>query len=51
MTWDTLPTSSTHSTFSDKLMMFHITALTGASVSHYGTSMGSSPRREHRRKL
>ncbi|MBU9711936.1 DUF3231 family protein [Evansella tamaricis] len=48
MTWDTLPTTSTTSTFSDKLMMFHfhVTVLTGASVSHYGTSMGSSPRRD-----
>ncbi|WP_246880090.1 DUF3231 family protein [Bacillus suaedae] len=46
MTWDTLPTSSTSHTFSDKLMMFHVTVLTGASVSHYGTSMGSSPRRD-----
>jgi len=46
MTWDTLPTSSTARTFSDKLMMFHVAALTGASVSHYGTSLGTSPRRD-----
>ncbi|WP_257008236.1 DUF3231 family protein [Bacillus sp. FJAT-45350] len=46
MTWDTLPTSSTARTFSDKLIMFHISALTAASVSHYGTSLGTSPRRD-----
>ncbi|MFV8827499.1 DUF3231 family protein [Alkalihalobacterium sp. APHAB7] len=46
MTWDTLPTSSTTRTFSDKLIMFHIAALTAASVSHYGTSLGTSPRRD-----
>ncbi|WP_235848339.1 DUF3231 family protein [Litchfieldia alkalitelluris] len=46
MTWDTAPTESTQSPFSDKLMMFHITALTAASTSHYGTSLGSSPRRD-----
>ncbi|GAE33225.1 DUF3231 family protein [Halalkalibacter akibai] len=46
MTWDTMPTTSTTQTFSDKLMMFHATVLTGASVSHYGTSMGTSPRRD-----
>jgi hypothetical protein len=46
MTWDTLPTNSTTETFSDKLIMFHVAALTGASVSHYGTSLGTSPRRD-----
>ncbi|WP_026672264.1 DUF3231 family protein [Alkalihalobacterium bogoriense] len=46
MTWDTLPTNSTTQVFSEKLMMFHITALQGASISHYGTSMGTSLRRD-----
>jgi hypothetical protein len=46
MTWDTHPTESTAPTFSEKLMMFHIAALTAASLSHYGTSLGSSPRRD-----
>ncbi|WP_245805808.1 DUF3231 family protein [Bacillus alkalicellulosilyticus] len=46
MTWDTLPTKSTTYTFSEKLMVFHVAALSGASVSHYGTSMGTSPRRD-----
>ncbi|MBB6454701.1 hypothetical protein HNQ94_003190 [Salirhabdus euzebyi] len=46
MIWNTLPTESTEETFSDKLIMFHISALTAASTSHYGTSVGSSPRRD-----
>jgi hypothetical protein len=46
MTWDTMPTNSTDETFSDKLMMFHTSALTAASLSHYGTSLGTSPRRD-----
>ncbi|QOR65210.1 DUF3231 family protein [Cytobacillus suaedae] len=46
MVWNTLPTDSTEFTFSDKLIMFHTTALTAASTSHYGTSLGSSPRRD-----
>lgn len=46
MTWDTLPTNSTTETFSDKLIMFHVAALSGASASHYGTSLGTSPRRD-----
>lgn len=46
MVWNSLPTDSTEQVFSDKLMMFHISALTAASTSHYGTSLGSSPRRD-----
>jgi hypothetical protein len=46
MTWDTMPTNSTTETFSEKLMMYHIAALTAASLSHYGTSLGTSPRRD-----
>jgi hypothetical protein len=46
MIWDSIPTESTTETFSEKLMMFHVTALTAASLSHYGTSLGSSPRRD-----
>ncbi|MFC4321139.1 DUF3231 family protein [Litchfieldia salsa] len=46
MIWNTLPTESTEYTFSDKLIMFHSAALTAASTSHYGTSLGSSPRRD-----
>ncbi|MGM0847249.1 MAG: DUF3231 family protein [Bacillota bacterium] len=46
MVWNTLPTESTEFTFSDKLIMFHSAAMTAASTSHYGTSLGSSPRRD-----
>ncbi|NEY73158.1 DUF3231 family protein [Bacillus mesophilus] len=46
MVWNTLPTDSTTAPFSDKLIMFHSAALTAASTSHYGTSLGSSPRRD-----
>lgn len=46
MTWDILPTRSTDSPFSDKLMMFHTAALNAAGIGFYGTSMGVSPRRD-----
>lgn len=46
MAWNTLATESTDFTFSDKLIMFHSAALTVASTSHYGTSLGTSPRRD-----
>ena len=46
MIWNTQPTESVEPTFSDKFIMFHSAALTAASTSHYGTSLGSSPRRD-----
>ncbi|MBM7663300.1 hypothetical protein JOC85_004172 [Bacillus mesophilus] len=46
MVWNTLATESIDFTFSDKLIMFHSAALTAASTSHYGTSIGTSPRRD-----
>ncbi|TXC92887.1 DUF3231 family protein [Metabacillus litoralis] len=46
MAWNTHATESTDYTFSDKLIMFHSAALTAASTSHYGTSIGTSPRRD-----
>ncbi|WP_235549193.1 DUF3231 family protein [Paenibacillus sp. Root444D2] len=42
--WDTLPTESTDAPFSEKLMMFHTTALSSAGIAHYGRSLGQSPR-------
>ncbi|MDB5055486.1 MAG: hypothetical protein JWM44_3536 [Bacilli bacterium] len=42
--WNTLPTSSTTSPFSDKLMMFHVASLNAAGIGNYGFSLGSSPR-------
>lgn len=46
LTWDTEVTSSTVSPFSDKLMMFQITALIALGIGFYGTSMSVSPRRD-----
>lgn len=39
-------TDSTEQTFSDKLMMFHVTSLIAAGIGNYGVAMGSSPRRD-----
>jgi hypothetical protein len=44
--WDTLPTGSTISPFSDKLIMFHTTTLSAAGIAHYGRSFGMSPRHD-----
>lgn len=46
MSWDMQPTTSTESPFSDKLMMFHATAMMAAGIGYYGASMGSSARRD-----
>jgi hypothetical protein len=46
MTWDSMVTKSTESPFSEKLMMFHTTALNSAGIGHYGASLGASPRRD-----
>ncbi|MRG87128.1 DUF3231 family protein [Salinibacillus xinjiangensis] len=39
-------TKSTEAPFSDKLMMFHVTALIGLGIGYYGASMSTSPRRD-----
>lgn len=44
--WSTVATDSTISPFSDKLMMFHVVALNGAGIGHYGRSLGTSPRHD-----
>lgn len=44
--WDTLPTRSTVATFSDKLMMFSIVALSGMGIANYGRGLGTSQRRD-----
>jgi len=46
MSWDLNITNSTESPFSDKLMMFHTTALNNVGMDYYGRSMGGSPRRD-----
>lgn len=46
MSSDTAPTLSTVTPFSDKLMMFHVTALNAVGIGYYGVSLGASPRRD-----
>jgi hypothetical protein len=46
MTWDIIPTVTTDSPFSDKLMMFHAAALNNAGMAYYGTSLGGSARKD-----
>lgn len=46
MSWDTAVSDSTISPFSDKLMMFHVSAMTAAGIGNYGTAMAASPRRD-----
>lgn len=44
--WDTLPTDSTISPFSDKMLMVIKSGLNAAGIGHYGRSLGTSPRRD-----
>jgi hypothetical protein len=44
--WDTLATESTSATFSDKLMMIHVSMLNAAGIGHYGMSIGTSARKD-----
>ncbi len=46
VTWDSEPTISTISPFSDKLIMFHVAALSTSGIGYYGASLGMSPRRD-----
>ncbi|WP_342453804.1 DUF3231 family protein [Ammoniphilus resinae] len=46
MTWDYGATDTTVPPFSDKLMMFHTTALIAAGIGNYGTAVAASPRRD-----
>lgn len=46
MTWDTALTDSTIPVFSDKLMMFHVSAMIAAGIGNYGASMSGSSRRD-----
>lgn len=45
-TWDSDVLESTVPPFSDKLMMFHVTSLSGASLGLYGAALGSVSRRD-----
>ncbi|WNF35110.1 DUF3231 family protein [Bacillaceae bacterium IKA-2] len=46
MTNTTLPTASTITPYSEKLMMFHTATLNSVGIGHYGRSLGLSPRRD-----
>ncbi|WLD94682.1 DUF3231 family protein [Alkalihalobacillus sp. AL-G] len=46
MSWDTAVTDSTVPTFSDKLIMFHVTAMIAAGIGNYGTAISVSPRKD-----
>ncbi|MGP4080471.1 DUF3231 family protein [Pseudalkalibacillus sp. R45] len=46
MSWDYAVTDSTIPTFSDKLIMYHVTAMIAAGVGNYGTSIAISPRKD-----
>ncbi|QKY68724.1 DUF3231 family protein [Lentibacillus sp. CBA3610] len=46
MTWDATPTASTDQTFSDKLIMFHVSAMAAAGVGNYGSAIAASPRKD-----
>lgn len=45
-TWNSEVSDSIVFTFSDKLMMFYTSALTGLSIGYYGASVSGSPRRD-----
>ncbi|MEK4159435.1 MULTISPECIES: DUF3231 family protein [Paenibacillus] len=44
--WDTMPTESTVTPFSDKLMMFQTATLNAIGIAHYGRALSLSPRRD-----
>lgn len=44
--WDTMVTESKVAPFSDKLMLFHISAMTAAGIGNYGVSMAASSRKD-----
>ncbi|WP_347553175.1 DUF3231 family protein (plasmid) [Pseudalkalibacillus hwajinpoensis] len=46
MSWDLSPLASKEPIFSDKLLMFHTTALNNAGLGYYGASMGGTPRKD-----
>ncbi len=46
MVWDTAVTKVTKAPFSEKLMLFHVTAMTAAGFGNYGMSASGSPRKD-----
>jgi hypothetical protein len=46
MFWDSAITDSTTQVFSDKLILFHISAMIAAGIGNYGAAMAASPRKD-----
>ena len=46
MFWDSAVTDSTTKVFSDKLIMFHVSAMIAAGIGNYGAAMSASPRKD-----
>ncbi|MED4202967.1 DUF3231 family protein [Neobacillus mesonae] len=46
MNWDSAVTDSTTPVFSDKLIMFHVSAMIAAGIGNFGMAMAASPRRD-----
>lgn len=46
MSWDSAITDTTEKIFSDKLIMFHISAMIAAGIGNYGMAIAASPRRD-----
>ncbi|WP_223821033.1 DUF3231 family protein [Bacillus sp. S3] len=46
MSWDSAVTDSTTRVFSDKLIMFHVSAMVAAGIGNFGMAMAASPRRD-----
>jgi hypothetical protein len=46
MSWDSAVTDNTTPIFSDKLILFHISAMIAAGIGNYGAAMAASPRRD-----
>lgn len=46
MSWDSAVTDTTESIFSDKLIMFHVSAMIAAGIGNFGMAIAASPRRD-----
>lgn len=46
MGWDSAVSDSTTSVFSDKLIMFHVSAMIAAGIGNFGMAIATSPRRD-----
>ncbi|WP_458415084.1 DUF3231 family protein [Schinkia sp. CFF1] len=46
MSWDAAITNSTVPVFSDKLLLYHVSAMIATGIGYYGLAMAASPRRD-----